>query len=358
MPAYLLCRRAEPVGDGRAVCVAGDVRKHVSAVELNEWAERLERRGILLQILRSGSRACELDADEQASVHAHITRVQALRYEAESEWAPLQREASQLQKQVDWEALTRHSCGERLREPGVRSAFRVGDIVYHAPSHLKMQHGVAVVTDLDCRTSAESEVRLSSGALALLLWDPAARAFKSTIRLDFGGDRNWMLLPPCCGRGAACPQLALTLQEQRQWPNGDQLDVCELEPIPAAFLSMVQKAVVPRKQMAFLRPFRRLLGTLMPRPHLLTTSTPPAISETTSTTNSETTAAAASIASESAKIHDASDNESEDQEPIICEDGPGPGPENSIRSEGSVTVCHGCGGPAGGRGCSWCYDSE
>ena len=120
LPAYLLCRRGpEPVGDGRAVCLAGDVRNHVSAAELDEWAARLERRGILLLVLHSTSRACELDGTEHASMRAHVTSVQALRDEAKAEWALLQREAWRWQKQVEWEALTRHSCGERLHEPGV-----------------------------------------------------------------------------------------------------------------------------------------------------------------------------------------------------------------------------------------------
>ena len=47
------------------------------------------------------SRACELDADEQAIVRTHITRLQGLRDEAESEWALLRREAWQLQKCVN-----------------------------------------------------------------------------------------------------------------------------------------------------------------------------------------------------------------------------------------------------------------
>ena len=268
LPAYLLSRRGPgPVGDGRVVCVAGDVRKHVPAAELDEWAERLERRGVLLLILRSTSRACELDGAEQASMRAHVANVQTLRDQAKSEWAPLQREACQWQKQVEWEALTRHSCGERLREPGVRSAFRVGDVVYSAPSNHKMQHGVAVITSVGRRTDAESNIRLPTGELSLLVWDPTCRGFDGRVlRTDVGGDCDWTLLPPCCGRGAACPQLALTLPEERQWPNGHELDICDIQPIPEALLALVQPTVSSQKLTEQLQPFKRLLGSLMPPP--------------------------------------------------------------------------------------------
>ena len=45
LPAYLLCRQCKPAHrDGRAICVAGDVRNHVSTEELDEWRESLTRR--------------------------------------------------------------------------------------------------------------------------------------------------------------------------------------------------------------------------------------------------------------------------------------------------------------------------
>lgn len=70
-----------------------------------------------------------LDSDEEAAVRTHNSHLWALRTEAEAEWAPLRTESYQLEKQVAWERLTRHSCGERLHSPDSQSAFRVGDIV-------------------------------------------------------------------------------------------------------------------------------------------------------------------------------------------------------------------------------------
>ena len=153
-------------------------------------------------------------------------------------------EIQRLQKQVEWEALTRHSCGERLRGPDSRSAFRDGDIVYHTPRHpvseIEMQHCVALITHVHTRCIAESDDRLPTGQLTLFRWNTTTRGFaKGMIKTDYGGDCDWTLFPPCCGRGAACPQLALTLPSERQWPNGAPLDVRELETIPEAFLAWI-----------------------------------------------------------------------------------------------------------------------
>ena len=90
--------------------------------------------------------------------------------------------------------------------------------------------------------------------------------FIQLVRTDFGGDRDLVLLPPCCGRGTACPQLALTPPDERRWPNGEELDVCEINSIPQAFLTFTQDAVPPRKLLGHLKPFKRLLGSLMPQP--------------------------------------------------------------------------------------------
>ena len=49
------------------------------------------------------------------------------------------------------------------------------------------------------------------------------------------------LFPPCCGRGAACPHLLLTIELGRwQWPNGDDLDLRVLQAIPAAFAGVLR----------------------------------------------------------------------------------------------------------------------
>ena len=50
------------------------------------------------------------------------------------------------------------------------------------------------------------------------------------------------LFPPCCGRGAACPHLLLTIElgPRWQWPNGDDLDLRVLQAIPAAFAGVLR----------------------------------------------------------------------------------------------------------------------
>jgi hypothetical protein len=249
--------------------VAGDVRNHVSMAELDEWADRLERRGVHLQILRTDSRMCELESDELESAHAHISRMAHVRFNARTEWEQLQVEVSRLDGQVAWETLTRHSCGERLRAQDRRSAFRTGDIVYHTPrvpvSDVELQHCVAVITHVHSRCCGEvddrgKDFRLPTGELTLLRWDASRRDFISPmVTADYGGDRDWTLLPPCCGRGAACPQLALTLPAERQWPN-------ELETLPEAFRAWMQNAVPEHRLEAQLKPFKRLLGLVEPRP--------------------------------------------------------------------------------------------
>ena len=271
VPAYLLCRGAESVGDGRAICVAGDVRSHVPAAILEGWTESLRRRGIEFQIASGDGRECIFNADQEMSMRRHVARAYGQRDSAETEWAKLRAESRQLQKQVEWEALTRHSCGERLYERGVRSAFRVGDIVYHPPPDRRMQHGVAVIAWVGQRTSAESNegdarVRVPTGELRLLMWDTQRRCFdkRRYVTTDVGGDRDWTLLPPCCGRGAACPQLALALPGERQWPNGDALNVRDIEPIPQAFLEWTRAVVPPKNLGEHLKHFQRLCACCQP----------------------------------------------------------------------------------------------
>lgn len=271
MPAYLLCRGAESVGDGRAICVAGDVRSHVPAAVIEEWTESLRRRGIEFQIGQGDARECIYDADQDIIMRRHVARAYGRRDSAETEWAKLEAESRQLQKQVEWEALIRHSCGERLHERGMRPAFRVGDIVYHPPPNSSMQHGVAVIEWVGSRASAERNevadacVRVPTGELRLLMWDTQRRCFDGRVlKTDIGGDRDWTLLPPCCGRGADCPQLALALPGERQWPNGDPLVVSDIEPIPRAFLQWSREVVPPKDLGEHLKPFQRLCACCQP----------------------------------------------------------------------------------------------
>ena len=266
VPVYLLCRQAEPVGDGRAICVAGAVRHHLPADKLRSCVNGLRtRRGIWLQILETDTRECIITDDEKANMNQHVSSLASLQFDAEEEWAPQRKEAGELSEQLEWERLTRHSCGERLHSRNSRSAFRVGDMVYSPPWKCRMQHGVAVITWMGGCTSAESGVRLPTGELELLMWDPESRRFaERTVRTDYGGCCNWMLMPPCCGRGAACPQLARARPEERHWPNGDNLLLNDIVPIPAALRAWAESIVPPRKLEAQLRPFKRLFACRRP----------------------------------------------------------------------------------------------
>ena len=268
LPIYLLWRGPDPIGDGRVICVAGEVIDHVAADELSAWAERLQRRAsVLLQVVRTKSRECILDADEQTLRDAHLACQATLQVEAKADMAQLRGAPVEWTRQVKWESLTRHSCGERLSfTPGFRvvtSAFRVGDIVYCAPSDFKMQHGVAVITHVVVSYGYGGIDRVPTGQISVVMWDPATRAFiLPVIKTDYGGDRSFMLLPACCGRGAACPQLALTRPEERQWPNGDPFNVHDIKSIPRAFLSLLQSVEKGCKLQEHLKTFGRLLEPL------------------------------------------------------------------------------------------------
>lgn len=198
-----------------------------------------------------------------------------------------------------------------------------------------MEHGVAVITNVGQRTSAESHVRLPTGELSLLVWSPASRKFTQSVRTDFGGERDFVLLPPCCGRGAACPQLALTMPDERRWPNGEELNVREINSISQAFLTFTQDALPSHKLVEHLKPFKRLLGSLMP------SAVSAAAEPATSKLEDES-------CEEGEKSHESPmDGAGEDSDGSfgICEDGPDQG-----------DTCQGCGAPPGGRGCSWCYE--
>jgi len=51
------------------------------------------------------------------------------------------------------------------------------------------------------------------------------------------------LFPPCCGRGASCPHL----HEKAEWPNGDSLDLHDVEGIPDAFQKLLQQGYTSRE---------------------------------------------------------------------------------------------------------------
>jgi hypothetical protein len=71
-----------------------------------------------------------------------------------------------------------------------------------------------------------------------------------------------VLLPPCCGRGADCPHLS-TVAEPRQWPDGHEMDLRMLLPIPASLASYLRTELrQPRlnQQQEMEMGFKTLLG--------------------------------------------------------------------------------------------------
>ena len=62
--------------------------------------------------------------------------------------------------------------------------------------------------------------------------------FGSRQYVSQGESVKWMLMPPCCGRGAACPHLLSA--EGPQWPDGSSLDLTSLAGIPDVFADLIE----------------------------------------------------------------------------------------------------------------------
>ena len=269
VPAYLLDRTVQDdrpldfgYNFGRVICLPGAVRSHVAADQLAEYAERLACSGTLVEILSGDSCECTLGPDVLTRRDAHITRhaqvvKQAhevakqewlLARQGESDWIALNQPGRRdLDEQVQFEAS--RGCGQRNPSlDGTRSKphqqLREGDIVYHPPrtgfsganepswyadefetyTGCSTQPYVAVVVKVHRKEVYFEGVgrrAIPFGGVDLLHWD--------LDRLQFGRVRQevkmpFTLFPPCCGRGAACPHLLLTIELGRwQWPNGDDL---------------------------------------------------------------------------------------------------------------------------------------
>jgi len=159
---------------------------------------------------------------------------------------------------VEFEA--RRGCGLRACAPGVTSAFRCGDLVYTPPKRGSTQPGVAVVLVAECAFGFGGDACVPTGDLRLLPWDVHNSKFSSA---RWASDRDLVLLPQCCGRGTQCPHL-LIFAEPRQWPNGDEMDLHALLPIPealASFLRTELRQPCQEHQQELERSFKTLLGT-------------------------------------------------------------------------------------------------
>jgi hypothetical protein len=192
----------------------------------------------------------------------------AERVEARAEWEAEREAKAALDRQVRFKAL--RGCG--LRNPsldGVHSSFREGDIVYHPPPpDRSTQPGIAVVFQV-CRTFESVRTygtpagrQWPTGELNLLWWDLNSLKFRQLQRNVPW--RDLTLFPPCCGRGAACDHLLLANEPGRwQWPNGDELDLCMLRPIPKAFSDLLNNELREggwQQQQARQETFKMLLG--------------------------------------------------------------------------------------------------
>ena len=275
LPPYLLDRESPRVREARVIWVAGDVRNHVSTEELEEWANRLEQHASTrLQVLLSNSRECIPNPGEEAVKDAHLAWRAELYAQAHADdqmRTEQIREAARFEREAELERLICHGCGgwgfedprRRMSVDGAvgsRFPFHEGDIVYEPPIERGGMHKVAVVVKVcadvpcsgcycafvsDCNTATRKwqvdRVRLGgdpgffpTGDMTIAVFDTHRLCFDSCpqrVRLC-----GLQLLPPCCGRGAAC-DLAFRLPEHRQWPNGDHLDLRILQALPTAFIS-------------------------------------------------------------------------------------------------------------------------
>jgi hypothetical protein len=142
----------------------------------------------------------------------------------------------------------RRPCGASVAV--MRSTFRLGDLVYYPPADRSEQPGVAVVVKV-CYFGSAAD-RVPTGEIDLLMWDVAELSFSRVLPKVHGNE--WTLLPACCGRGAACPQLQLLMPLDCHWPrppapkechwhSSELLDRRVLEPIPAAFYVCFQRGL-------------------------------------------------------------------------------------------------------------------
>ena len=251
VPAYLLARHpslARP-REWSALCVASSVRDQIPDAELSEWTEQLAQASISLEILSGDGdpHRCIPGAAERARIDAWLKQQAAAIEAAKAEDQLAGREKAELDKQVEFEV--RRGCGLRACWPGVTSAFRRGDIIYHPPPpDLSTQPGVAVVFDVEYDYGGSGHGgggRVPARELAVLFWDVDRLAFTRQRWLYHHKTRGFTLMPPCCGRGAECPHLQSSGNDP-QWPNGDPLDLASIRTIPQAFAVLLSKLLYQR----------------------------------------------------------------------------------------------------------------
>ena len=132
-------------------------------------------------------------------------------------------------------------CGLRIYKPlkgchDGNSAFRPGDIIYHQASQPSASPYVALVFNARSAYGFGGRDCVPTGELEVLMW--SGLQFGSRQCVSQAESVKWMLMPPCCGRGAACPHLLST--EDPQWPDGSSLDLTSLAGIPDVFADLIE----------------------------------------------------------------------------------------------------------------------
>ena len=279
VPVYLLDRAGSSVMPGfeagSVICIAGEVRNHVSASELASWAEKLARCSIFLQVLSANTPELQADAHELQAKQAHLEQQSPLLEAADADWEACRAQMAKWTQQVEAEA--RRGCGTRRDGlqvfgggQGWHSAKRVGDLVYMPPRDSTTQHGIGVITQVwegvgmggeDVPEGWEVPRRGSglmlTGDIDVLIWDTEKLSFEQVFRHQCEG--HWELLPPCCGRGVACPHLQQ--KHLPQWGNGEPMELSILEPIPRAFLKWYRQAAGRQRRVAVEAAFPKHLWT-------------------------------------------------------------------------------------------------
>ena len=240
-PAYLLGRSGagERPDFSRILCLAGGVRSHVTVSELGEWAAALERNSISLEVL--DGQACELvlDGAEWLRIQAQLAEAAVAFEQASAAWEETREQASAWTREVEHAA--RHGCGRRVpADPCVSPSFRAYDLLYlPPPSGDLMQPGViALVVHVCAAFGMGAPGRVPTGDIDVIHFDCSTRKFSQELQRV--RDVGWELMPPCCGRGAACPHLGRMAPEARQWRSGEHMDIRSLLDIPRALRSWLQ----------------------------------------------------------------------------------------------------------------------
>ena len=145
-----------------------------------------------------------------------------------------------------------------------------------------------------------------AGNMGILLWDSEDCKFTGCPSVD-AHDSRFVLMPPCCGRGAKCPHLQSC--EHPQWPDGADLNLSTLEAIPWAFARLLKNELRQsgwQPQRALMASFKTLLGE-----HY----TPPTDRRTFEQSVAE---------SKSQADEPESESDEDDEQIVICEDPPDP----------------------------------